>query len=70
MNRWKAAALLLLVAVTPCGRPPRAVLRADSRVPHGDVIRVVDVLKQAGIVKIAFAVAPEAPSASPAVAAP
>ena len=48
----------------------RAVLRADSRIPHGEVVRVLDLLKRAGIAKIAFAVAPEAPAASASVAAP
>lgn len=45
----------------------RAIIRADSAVPHGDVIRVLDLLKQAGISKIAFGttqVAPE-PGAVP-----
>src|SRR5688572_18223248 len=34
----------------------RAVIRADSKVPHGRVIHVLDLLKRAGISKIAFAV--------------
>jgi biopolymer transport protein ExbD len=34
----------------------RAVIRADSSVPHGRVIHVLDLLKRAGIEKIAFAV--------------
>jgi len=37
----------------------RAVIRADQKVPHGRVIHVLDLLKQAGIAKIAFAVSPE-----------
>ena len=48
----------------------RAVLRADSRVPHGEVMRVLDLLKRAGIAKIAFAVAAPAPAASASGAAP
>ena len=38
----------------------RAVIRADKKVDHGRVIRVLDLLKQAGVAKIAFAVAPTA----------
>lgn len=34
----------------------RAVIRADTAVTHGRVIRVLDLLKQAGISKIAFGV--------------
>jgi biopolymer transport protein ExbD len=40
----------------------RAVIRADQKVPHGRVIHVLDLLKQAKIAKIAFAVAPNNPS--------
>ncbi len=36
----------------------RAVIRADQKVEHGRVIHVLDLLKQAGIAKIAFAVSP------------
>jgi biopolymer transport protein ExbD len=45
------------------GRSPdlRAVIRADSAVPHGRVIRALDLLKQAGVSKIAFGVQPVAP---------
>lgn len=38
----------------------RAVIRADSKVEHGRVIHVLDLLKRAGIAKIAFAVTPTA----------
>lgn len=38
----------------------RAVIRADSKVEHGRVIHVLDLLKRAGVAKIAFAVAPAA----------
>jgi biopolymer transport protein ExbD len=49
----------------------RAVIRADKKVEHGRVIRVLDILKQAGISKLAFGVAP-APrdDASPRAGAP
>jgi len=36
----------------------RAVIKADSAVPHGRVIKVLDLLKQAQISKIAFGVQP------------
>jgi biopolymer transport protein ExbD len=36
----------------------RAVIRADSSVTYGRVIRVMDLLKQAGISRIAFGVSP------------
>jgi len=35
----------------------RVVIRADTTVQHGRVIHVLDLLKQAGVVKIAFATA-------------
>jgi len=38
----------------------RAVIRADKKVEHGRVIHVLDLLRQAGIAKIAFAVSPTA----------
>ena len=40
----------------------RAVINADAAVPHGRVIHVLDVLKSAGIVHIAFGTVPEEPS--------
>lgn len=46
----------------------RAVIRADTAVQHGRVIRVLDLLKQAGISKIAFgvsAVPPEPGAVAP-----
>jgi biopolymer transport protein ExbD len=46
----------------------RAVIRADKKVEHGRVIRVLDLLKQEGIAKIAFAVAPAAREEAPAPA--
>jgi biopolymer transport protein ExbD len=36
----------------------RAVIAADATVPHGRVVHVMDLLKQAGIGKIAFGVTP------------
>jgi len=39
----------------------RAVIKADSSVPHGRVIHVLDLLKQAGVAKIAFGVTPVSP---------
>jgi len=38
----------------------RATIRADSAIPHGKVMEVIDLLKQAGINKVAFGVAPKA----------
>ncbi len=43
----------------------RAVIRADKKVEHGRVIRVLDLLKQAGVAKIAFAVAPTSREETP-----
>jgi biopolymer transport protein ExbD len=43
----------------------RAVIKADSAVPHGRVIHVLDLLKQAGVQKIAFGVQPVAPGTAP-----
>jgi biopolymer transport protein ExbD len=39
----------------------RAVIRADTTVQHGRVIKVLDLLKTGGITKIAFGVAPAPP---------
>jgi biopolymer transport protein ExbD len=36
----------------------RAVIKADSSVPHGRVVHVLDLLKQARVTKIAFGVTP------------
>jgi biopolymer transport protein ExbD len=43
------------------GKEIRAVIRADKKVEHGRVIHVLDLLRQAGVAKIAFAVSPSAP---------
>ncbi len=53
----------------------RAVIRADKTVPHGRVIHMLDLLKQAKINKIAFAVtpgkpAPGSPGETPAPSSP
>ncbi len=45
----------------------RAIIKADSAVPHGRVIRVLDYLKQAQVAKIAFGVSPVAPGVNPGV---
>lgn len=42
----------------------RAVIQADTAVPHGKVVKVMDLLKQGGIAKIAFGVSPEPVEAS------
>jgi biopolymer transport protein ExbD len=48
----------------------RAVIRADTTVQHGRVIRVLDLLKTGGVTKIAFGVAPiPAPGSAPAAPA-
>ena len=39
----------------------RAVIKADTSVTHGRVIHVLDLLKQAGVSKIAFGVSPVPP---------
>lgn len=39
----------------------RATIRADAVAQHGRVMRALDILKQAGITKIAFGVAPGSP---------
>ncbi len=47
----------------------RAVIKADTNVLHGRVIKVLDLLKQAHVSKIAFGVTPTAAAPSPAPAA-
>jgi biopolymer transport protein ExbD len=51
-------------------RDLRAVIRADRKVEHGRVIHVLDLLKRAGIAKIAFAVSPLPEGATPVDAEP
>jgi len=48
----------------------RAVIRADKKVEHGRVIHVLDLLRQGGIAKIAFAVSPVAPKGAAEQPAP
>jgi biopolymer transport protein ExbD len=48
----------------------RAVIKADSAVPHGRVIHVLDLLKQAGVQKIAFGVQPTMPGVAPGTPVP
>jgi biopolymer transport protein ExbD len=36
----------------------RAVIRADTSVPHGRVLRAIELIKTGGVERIAFAVAP------------
>lgn len=43
----------------------RAVIRADESVRHGQVIHVLDLLKQAGVNRIAFGITPAAESKVP-----
>jgi biopolymer transport protein ExbD len=43
----------------------RAIIRADTTVQHGRVIRVLDLLKTGGITKVAFGVAPAGPPGAP-----
>ena len=43
----------------------RAVIKADNAVPHGRVIHVLDLLKQAQITKIAFGVSRQAGGTAP-----
>jgi len=40
----------------------RAIIKADVAVPHGRVVHVLDLLKQAQVSKISFGVAPVAPA--------
>jgi biopolymer transport protein ExbD len=48
----------------------RAVIRADRKVEHGRVIHVLDLLKRAGVAKIAFAVSPSDKGGTPVEAPP
>lgn len=56
-------ASLLAAARTAIAANPhlRAVIRAEAQVTHGRVIHALDLLKQAGISKIAFGVSPVPP---------
>jgi biopolymer transport protein ExbD len=48
----------------------RATIRADRRVEHGRVIHVLDLLKRAGVNKIAFAAVPGGDATVPSKASP
>lgn len=64
-------AILALAKETHQRNPDvRAVIKADSAVPHGRVIHVLDLLKQAQIAKIAFGVTPVAPMAPVPIPSP
>jgi biopolymer transport protein ExbD len=64
-------AILALARETHQRNPDvRAVIKADSSVPHGRVIHVLDLLKQAQIAKIAFGVTPISPMAPVSPASP
>ncbi|HEY0713350.1 MAG TPA: biopolymer transporter ExbD [Polyangia bacterium] len=43
----------------------RAVIQADGAVPHRKVIAVLDALRRAGVVKVAFGTQPEPAEAAP-----
>ncbi len=45
----------------------RAVIRADTKVEHGRVIHVLDILNRSGVSKIAFAVAPSVDKPAPSL---
>jgi biopolymer transport protein ExbD len=54
-------AILQLAHTAQTAHPDlRAVIKADASVPHGRVIHVLDLLKQAHVSKIAFGVTPVA----------
>lgn len=56
------AAILPLAREAQAKNPElRAVIRADTTVQHGRVIHALDLLKQAGVSKIAFGVTPISP---------
>jgi len=55
----RSAVLSLAVAAKKKSADVRAVIQADQNVTHGNVVRVMDELKQAGIAKIAFGVVAE-----------
>ena len=43
------------------GKNPWALVRAGMEVPHGQVMQIVKIVKEAGIQRIAFAAQPKAP---------
>ena len=68
------AILALAEAAQQKNNDLRAVIKADSAVPHGRVIHVLDLLKQGHVNKIAFGVSPVPPvvplAPTPAAPAP
>ncbi len=48
----------LLESALKRSRKPTLVLRADARVPHGLVVKVMDVAKQAGVKRLVVATRP------------
>jgi biopolymer transport protein ExbD len=58
-----AESALLTAARSALARDPatRAVIHAEGNVPHRRVLRAMDVLRQAGMARIAFAALPEDP---------
>ncbi len=66
-NRVASDDNILGMAKTERDKNPeiRAVIKADAAVPHGRVIHVLDLLKQAQVAKIAFGVQPVAPVVPP-----
>lgn len=64
-------AIFNLAKAAQAGNPElRAVIRADKKVEHGRVIAVLDTLKRATVVKVAFAVTPGGAETKPLVDAP
>jgi biopolymer transport protein ExbD len=66
------AILPLAIAAQEKNPELRAIIKADSAVPHGRVIHVLDLLKQGHVNKVAFGVSPVPPvtTAGGAPAAP
>jgi biopolymer transport protein ExbD len=65
------AALLRLARSARANDPElRALLQADGDVPHRRVIAALDVLRQAGVSRVAFGVMPAAPIDSAGAATP
>ncbi len=58
-RRYSDAALFAELKDRLAGKKDRTVvLRADSKVPHGRVVEVMDILRQAGASRVAIAVMP------------
>ncbi len=59
-NRRLTDAALFAKLKERLGRDPRGlvILRADAKVPHGRVVEVMDLIRQAGAKKVAIAVVP------------